>query len=91
MKSYLLALACGLFLIGSTSSVFAEEPDHHKEHPRIVKAIHDLMDAIKYMEESPKEFNGFKAEAIADARKTIDSLHKAMGVMDHPHHDHDHK
>ena len=89
-----LLVALGLVLCLSHASLtFADstkEPDHHKEYPRIVKAIHQLQDAIKYMEASPKDFGGHKAEAIADARKAIQSLHLAMGVTEQEHEHHHH-
>ena len=48
------------------------------QHPRIARAIHELEDAIKYMEAAPHDFGGFKAQAIADCRTAVGSLRKAL-------------
>ena len=47
-------------------------------HPRIVAAIHNMKDALKEMEAAPDDFGGNKAAAIADTRKAIHSLKKAL-------------
>lgn len=48
------------------------------QHPRIARAVHELEDAIKYMEAAPHDFGGFKAQAIADSRAAVGSLRKAL-------------
>ena len=48
------------------------------EHPRIEKAIHQLEDAIEYMEKAPHDFGGHKAEALEDSRKAVKSLKLAL-------------
>jgi alpha-D-ribose 1-methylphosphonate 5-triphosphate synthase subunit PhnL len=48
------------------------------EHPRIVKAIHELEDAIKYLEAAPHTFGGHKAKAIADSRSAVVQLKEAL-------------
>lgn len=48
------------------------------EHPRIVSAIKELQGAVDYMEKAPSDFGGFKAQAIADSKKAIESLKKAL-------------
>ncbi|MFI5150521.1 MAG: hypothetical protein ACHQRM_12360 [Bacteroidia bacterium] len=48
------------------------------EHPRIAKAIHEMEDALQYMEKAPHDFGGNKAEAMADTKKAIVSLKKAL-------------
>ncbi len=48
------------------------------EHPRIAKAIHELEDAIKYMEAAPHDFGGHKAKAIADSRAAVTQLRLAL-------------
>ena len=47
-------------------------------HPRIAKAIHDLEDAIAYMEAAPHDFGGHKAAAIGDSKKAIIQLKEAL-------------
>ena len=37
-----------------------------------------MQDAIDYMEKAPHDFGGHKAQAIADARKSIESLRLAL-------------
>ena len=49
-----------------------------EEHPRIAAAIRELEDAIAYMEAAPHNFGGNKARAIADARKAVASLRRAL-------------
>ena len=49
-----------------------------EHHPRIAKAIHELEDAIAYMEAAPHDFGGHKAAAIRDSRAAIEQLRKAM-------------
>ena len=48
------------------------------KHPRIEKAIHELEDAIDYLEKAPNDFGGYKELAIKDSRKAIESLKLAM-------------
>ena len=47
-------------------------------HPRIMKAIKGLEDAIAYMEAAPHDFGGHKAAAIADSKKAIIQLKEAL-------------
>jgi hypothetical protein len=47
-------------------------------HPRIVAAIHQMQEALREMEAAPDDFGGNKAAAIADARRAIHSLKKAL-------------
>jgi hypothetical protein len=51
-------------------------------HPRIAKAIHQLEDAIKYMEAAPHDFGGAKAQALADSRAAVVSLRKALAYRE---------
>ena len=48
------------------------------EHPRIAKAIHELEDAIKYMEAAPHDFGGHKAKSIADSKAAVAQLRLAL-------------
>jgi hypothetical protein len=47
-------------------------------HPRLVKAIHQMKEALREMERAPDEFGGNKAAAIRDTRVAIHSLKKAL-------------
>jgi hypothetical protein len=47
-------------------------------HPRIVAAIREMKEALREMEAAPDDFGGNKAAAIADTRKAIHSLKKAL-------------
>ena len=47
-------------------------------HPRIVKAIHAIEDAIAYMKAAPHDFGGHKAAAIADCEKAVIQLKEAL-------------
>ena len=53
-------------------------PDEAAEHPRIAKAIVELEDAIKYLEEAPNDFGGHKAKAIAASRAAVRQLRAAL-------------
>jgi hypothetical protein len=64
-----------------TSTIFVlaqNEKSEARDHPRIEKAIHQLEDAIAYMEKAPHDFGGHKAEAIRDSKKAIESLKLAL-------------
>lgn len=77
-RQLLGALAVG----GALASVPALAQETVREeagqHPRIARAIHELEDAIKYLEAAPHDFGGFKAQAIADSRAAVGSLRKAL-------------
>ncbi len=47
-------------------------------HPRIVEAINNMRNALRELESSPEDFGGNKAAAIADARRAIHSMKKAL-------------
>jgi hypothetical protein len=47
-------------------------------HPRIVAAIRDMQLALRELEAAPDDFGGNKAAAIADTRKAIHSLKRAL-------------
>jgi hypothetical protein len=47
-------------------------------HPRIVAAIHQMQEALREMEAAPDDFGGNKALAIADTRRAIHSLKRAL-------------
>ncbi|HXC07077.1 MAG TPA: hypothetical protein VNZ86_20095, partial [Bacteroidia bacterium] len=78
MKKYVIAGAIAF----ATLTAFVIPQQNMKteasEHPRIEKAIHEMEDAIAYMEKAPHDFGGHKADAIADTKKAIQSLKKAL-------------
>jgi hypothetical protein len=47
-------------------------------HPRIVEAINRMQEAVKEMDAAPDDFGGNKGVAIADTKKAIHSLKKAL-------------
>jgi hypothetical protein len=44
----------------------------------LVKAIHEMRDALKELREAPDDFGGNKAAAIRDTEQAIHSLKKAL-------------
>ncbi len=48
------------------------------QHPRIAKAIHEMEDAMAYMEAAPHDFGGHKAEAMRTTRAAIEQLKLAL-------------
>jgi hypothetical protein len=77
MKKIILILSV-VFLAANV--IYAQQKDKKevKKHPRIEKAIHQLNDAINYMDKAPDDFGGFKAAAITDAKKAVASLKLAL-------------
>jgi hypothetical protein len=69
-----LCLAPGLVKSAHAEGVAAEAA----EHPRIVTAIRELEEAIKYMEAAPHNFGGHKAAAINASRAAIAQLGQAL-------------
>ncbi len=82
MRRAVFVAAMGLWLATSlvaAQTVVAETMAEEKvEHPRIARAIHELEEAIKYMEAAPHDFGGHKAAAIQDSRKAVEQLRKAL-------------
>ena len=70
------------------TSAFVSPPQQNmrteaSEHPRIEKAIHQMEDAIDYMQSAPHDFGGHKEQAIADTRAAIRSLKMALAYRAH--------
>ena len=82
MKRILTAAATSLCLmlpIAMSAPAYAETPrEEAKEHPRIAKAIHEMEDAVAYMEAAPHDFGGHKAAAIQATRAAIEQLRLAL-------------
>jgi hypothetical protein len=73
------AAALSLCLAFVATPAFAETPREEKwEHPRIAKAIHELEDAVAYLEAAPHDFGGHKAAAIENSRRAIEELRAAL-------------
>ena len=76
-----VAFAFGVACLLTMPASFVTAQNVHGEmehHPRIAKAIHELEDAIAYLEAAPHDFGGHKAAAIRDSRAAIEQLRKAM-------------
>ena len=84
MKKYLSVIAVTLVIttVFAVTTAFVVYQQNEKteagEHPRIRKAIHELEDAIDYMEKAPHDFGGHKAEAIEDSKRAVKSLRMAL-------------
>jgi hypothetical protein len=71
------------FGIAGHSSVALADPQltmrsEDMAHPRLVKAIHEMRDALEELRAAPDDFGGNKAAAIRDTEKAIHSLRKAL-------------
>lgn len=77
-----LTLLLGLSLAASTLlplTAAAETTQQEKAaHPRIARAVDELEEAIRYMEEAPHNFGGHKAEAIKASREAVRQLRAAL-------------
>jgi len=47
-------------------------------HPNIAKAMHDVEDAMRHLQQAPDEFGGNKAQAQADLHQAWVSLRRAL-------------
>ncbi len=75
MLSAALALSAAAVARPSLAQTMGDET---REHPRIVTAIREMEDAIRYLEGAPHDFGGYKSAAIADTRRAIESLRMAL-------------
>lgn len=83
MKKYIaiIGLACIITTaVVTTAFVIPQQGERSEmnEHPRMKKAIHEMEDALDYMEKAPHDFGGHKKEAMEDTRRAIKSLKLAM-------------
>jgi uncharacterized protein (DUF1810 family) len=72
-------VALSFFLI--TSAPVTAQPTMAGEkaaHPRIVKAINAIEEAIAYMKAAPHDFGGHRVAAIADCEKAVKQLREAL-------------
>ena len=77
-REVLTMLAVGGALVSVAAVAEEGIREEGREHPRIAKAIHELEDAIRYLEAAPHDFGGNKAQAIADSRAAVASLRRAL-------------
>ena len=79
MRNIVASMLFGSLL--AFSSLYAHAVTYQQErqhHPRIAHAIHELKEAIKYMEAAPHDFGGHKAAAIASSKQAITDLQEAL-------------
>jgi hypothetical protein len=71
-----------LGMVGHSAPALAEPRitmrSEEMAHPRLVKAIHEMRDALRELREAPDDFGGNKAAAIRDTEQAIHSLKKAL-------------
>ena len=80
MKKFAIALFACLSL-ASLDATIANAQNMRTEaeaHPRIAQAIHDLEDAIAYMEAAPNDFGGHKRAAINASRAAVNELRASL-------------
>ncbi len=78
--SLIMVIAVLSFLIVSATPVKAAPrmAEEKAMHPRIVKAIDALEDAVAYMKAAPHDFGGHKDKAIVDCEKALKQLREAL-------------
>jgi hypothetical protein len=77
MQAVAVTAIAGAFLapIAAHAEGMREE---RERHPRIAKAIHELEDAISYLEAAPHDFGGHKAAAVHASREAVAQLRMAL-------------
>jgi len=65
-------------LLSAVSVPTAHAQNEAEMHPRIARAIHDLEDAIAYMETAPNDFGGHKGAALNASRAAVNELRAAL-------------
>ena len=81
MKKRLISIMLVICVVSMFSIIYTAAPaiaDERAVHPRIVKAINAIEDAVAYMRSAPHDFGGHKAEAIADCEKALKQLREAL-------------
>jgi len=86
MNSLNKMIATGLLLgfgLGAQPMVATAAPEltiqsERAAHPRIVEALNHMNNALREMEAAQDDFGGNKSAAIADTRKAIHSLKRAL-------------
>lgn len=80
VRKLALALSTGLLVASFGASVANAQTMRMEaaEHPRIVRAIQNLEDAIGYLEAAPSDFGGHKGAAIQASRAAIAELRASL-------------
>jgi hypothetical protein len=80
VRKLAIALSICLLLapLGTTMANAQNIRTEAESHPRIAQAIHDLEDAIAYMEGAPNNFGGHKGAAIAASRAALQELRASL-------------
>jgi hypothetical protein len=80
VKKLALALSAGLLVVAAAMPAANAQTVRMEaaEHPRIVRAIQNLEDAIAYLEAAPNDFGGHKGAAIQASRAAIGELRAAL-------------
>jgi hypothetical protein len=77
MRRYAGIVATSLLLATMTVPT-AHAQSEAEMHPRIARAIHDLEDAIAYMQAAPNDFGGHKGAALDASRAAVNELRAAL-------------
>jgi hypothetical protein len=79
VRKLALALSTGLLVAAAMPAANAQTMRMEAaEHPRIVRAIQNLEDAIAYLEAAPNDFGGHKGAAIQASRAAIAELRASL-------------
>ena len=79
MRKLVLALSTGLLVVAAMPAAKAQNMGSEAAaHPRIVRAIQNLEDAIAYLEAAPDIFGGHKGAAIQASRAAIAELRASL-------------
>jgi hypothetical protein len=80
MRLIAASLIVVVALIGTPRVAVAQLSMQSEEaaHPGLVRAIHEMQEALKSLQHAPDNFGGNKAQAITDLRAAIHSTRKAL-------------
>ena len=78
MKKLVIVLLFATLLSVISCSVQQDRRTEASNHPRIENAIIELENAIDLMEKAPNDFGAYKAQAIADSKRAVESLKLAL-------------
>ena len=79
MRKLALALSTGLLVVAAVPAANAQNMGSEAAaHPRIVRAIQNLEDAVAYLESAPDIFGGHKGAAIQASRAAIAELRASL-------------
>lgn len=79
MRKLALALSTGFLVVAAMPAANAQNMrTEAAAHPRIVRAIQNLEDAVAYLEAAPDVFGGHKGAAIQASRAAIAELRASL-------------